>query len=266
MEPTRLRAGDRLWDHFLSRDERLDCAVCDAEDPINILFSSGTTGEPKAIPWDHTTPIKCAADAHFHHDLHPGDVACWPTNLGWMMGPWLIFATLLNRATMALYGQAPHGCAASGSSCRTLVSPCSASCPACFAPGDTSECMHGLDWSRDPSVQLDWRMLQCCRHALLDAPGRLPPHHRILRWHGDRRRLCDFDRRAADRSGDVHHPGARNRLRPSRRRRPAGDDGRSVLGWSVDRAFQASAQSRSRRGVLQRHSGWPRRSAVAAAW
>jgi acetyl-CoA synthetase len=44
-----------------------------------------------------------------HHDIHTGDVLCWPTNLGWMMGPWLIFASLLNGASIALYYGAPLG-------------------------------------------------------------------------------------------------------------------------------------------------------------
>jgi acyl-coenzyme A synthetase/AMP-(fatty) acid ligase len=30
-------------------------------------------------------------------------VVAWPTNLGWMMGPWLLYASLLNGATIALY-------------------------------------------------------------------------------------------------------------------------------------------------------------------
>ena len=33
----------------------------------------------------------------------------WPTNLGWMMGPWLIYASLINRATIALYYGVPTG-------------------------------------------------------------------------------------------------------------------------------------------------------------
>ena len=56
-----------------------------ADDPYavtNVLFSSGTTGVPKAIPWTHLTPLKCAADGRFHHDLRPGDVAAWPTSVG----------------------------------------------------------------------------------------------------------------------------------------------------------------------------------------
>ena len=73
----------------------------------NILFSSGTTGTPKAIPWSHSSPLKSGMDAYFHQDIHPGDRVCWPTNLGWMMGPWLIYASLLNNATMCLYWKSP---------------------------------------------------------------------------------------------------------------------------------------------------------------
>jgi acetyl-CoA synthetase len=102
-----LRPCDQDWSAFLSDDAHLTTTPRRPDDPLNVLFSSGTTGDPKAIPWDHTTPIKAAADAHFHHDVHPGDVLCWPTTLGWMMGPWLIFAALLNRATLAIYGQSP---------------------------------------------------------------------------------------------------------------------------------------------------------------
>lgn len=102
-----LRKGDLRWNAFLSSDERFQAVPCAPEDATNILFSSGTTGDPKAIPWDHTTPIKCGSDAMYHQDIRPGDVVCWPSNLGWMMGPWLVYASLLNRSTMALYEGAP---------------------------------------------------------------------------------------------------------------------------------------------------------------
>lgn len=39
-------------------------------------------GEPKAIVWTHVTPLRCAVDGWAHHDLKPGAVAAWPTNLG----------------------------------------------------------------------------------------------------------------------------------------------------------------------------------------
>jgi len=63
--------------------------------PLNFFlphFAPPVTGEPKAIPWTHTTPLRCGADAFFHQDVRPGDVLCWPTNMGWMMGPWLVYA------------------------------------------------------------------------------------------------------------------------------------------------------------------------------
>ena len=97
-----VRAQDRAWDEFLGR-ESFEPAPCRPDDATNILFSSGTTKDPKAIVWTHMTPIKSAADAYFHHDVHSMDVLAWPTSFGWMMGPWLTYASLVNRATMALY-------------------------------------------------------------------------------------------------------------------------------------------------------------------
>ena len=103
------RKDDMTWQDFLSDTETFTAVPCHPDANTNILFSSGTTGEPKAIPWTHTTPIKAAADAYLHHDIHPGDVLAWHTNLGWMMGPWLIYASLINKATIALYDGVPTG-------------------------------------------------------------------------------------------------------------------------------------------------------------
>ena len=104
-----LRTGDVFFNDFLSENEDFQTVMQQPEDMITILFSSGTTGEPKAIPWTHNTPIKCASDGYYHHNIQQNDVVCWPTNLGWMMGPWLIFASLINKGTMALYYGAPMG-------------------------------------------------------------------------------------------------------------------------------------------------------------
>ncbi len=104
-----LRKEDIYWSIFLSNNNEFKSVIQNPEDIITILFSSGTTGEPKAIPWTHTTPIKGASDGYYHQDIHRNDVVCWPTNLGWMMGPWLVFATLINKATLALYYGAPTG-------------------------------------------------------------------------------------------------------------------------------------------------------------
>jgi acetyl-CoA synthetase len=113
-----LRAGDLSWDELLVRAgsgasagspgaRPFEPHLAGPEHVTNVLFSSGTTGEPKAIPWTQVTPIKAAADGWAHPEIVPGDVLCWPTNLGWMMGPWLIYASLLGDASMAVYEGAP---------------------------------------------------------------------------------------------------------------------------------------------------------------
>ncbi|KAL2340602.1 hypothetical protein Fmac_008542 [Flemingia macrophylla] len=110
----KLRNGDLSWHDFLEKVNNLKGKEFIAiEQPVetltNIIFSSGTTGDPKAIPWTNVTPLKAAADAWCHMDIRKGDVVCWPTNLGWMMGPWLVYASLLNGASMALYNGSPLG-------------------------------------------------------------------------------------------------------------------------------------------------------------
>jgi len=106
---TDLRDQDVDWSEFLSDRTDFEPTPCTVNETINVLFSSGTTGDPKAIPWSHLTPIRCAIDGYVHQNIQPGDVVSWPTNLGWMMGPWLIFASLINRATIGLYEDAPMG-------------------------------------------------------------------------------------------------------------------------------------------------------------
>src|SRR2546425_96275 len=102
-EPPHLARNDIAWTDFLGDRDAYDAVPGRASDYTNILFSSGTTKDPKAIPWTQTTPIKSAADAYLHQDVRPSDVLAWPTSFGWMMGPWLTYASLVNRATMALY-------------------------------------------------------------------------------------------------------------------------------------------------------------------
>ncbi len=106
---TDIRDQDLDWSEFLVDRAEFEAIECSAQETINVLFSSGTTGDPKAIPWNHLTPIKCAIDGYCHQNIQPGDVCAWPTNLGWMMGPWLIFASLINQGTIAIYEDAPMG-------------------------------------------------------------------------------------------------------------------------------------------------------------
>ncbi|HEX4045088.1 MAG TPA: AMP-binding protein [Gammaproteobacteria bacterium] len=140
-----LRAGDSYWRDFVTSALLKDAIIRDPQDAITILFSSGTTGMPKAIPWTHTTPIKCASDAYLHHNLQPNDIFCWPSNLGWMMGPWLIFACLLNRATIALSAGAPTG-AAFGQFVQDARVSILGVVPTLVRSWRASACMESYDW------------------------------------------------------------------------------------------------------------------------
>jgi acetyl-CoA synthetase len=120
--------------------------IAEPERIVNVLFSSGTTGDPKAIPWDQTTPIKCAVDGYYHHDIKPEDVVVWPTNLGWMMGPWLIFATLMNGGTIGLFEDAPTG-EAFGKFVQDAKTTMLGVVPALVRHWKQTKCMESFDWS-----------------------------------------------------------------------------------------------------------------------
>jgi len=141
-----LRSIDIHWDHFLSTHDHFETVPCDPMTTCNILFSSGTTGDPKAIPWNHTTPIKAASDAYLHQNIQENDILSWPTNLGWMMGPWLIFAALLNNATLALYHDVPSN-RAFGEFIQNAKVTMLGVVPTLVATWRQTQCMHGLNWN-----------------------------------------------------------------------------------------------------------------------
>lgn len=142
-----LRDGDISWEDFLSENPGFEPVSMSPEDHCNILFSSGTTGDPKAIPWSHIAPLKAAADGFAHQDIQSQDVVAWPTNLGWMMGPWLIFATFINRATMALFYGAPNG-KPFGEFVQNAGVTVLGVVPSMVKRWRTSKSLEGLDWSK----------------------------------------------------------------------------------------------------------------------
>ncbi|KAH9778423.1 putative acyl-activating enzyme 17 (peroxisomal) [Citrus sinensis] len=147
----KLRDGDISWFDFLERVRKLkENEFAAVEQPVeaftNILFSSGTTGEPKAIPWTNATPFKAAADAWCHMDIRKADIVAWPTNLGWMMGPWLVYASLLNGASIALYNGSPLG-----SGFAKFVQDAKVTMlgvvPSIVRTWKSTNCIDGYDWS-----------------------------------------------------------------------------------------------------------------------
>lgn len=138
---------DYTWHDFLHHCSDEFAAISrKSMDPANILFSSGTTGEPKAIVWSQSTPIKCAIDGIWHQDVQKGDTITWPTNIGWMMGPWLLFQ-LISGASIGIF----NGITSTGAFCKfvevaeiSMVGVIPSLVKAWQASNATTDC----DWSK----------------------------------------------------------------------------------------------------------------------
>ena len=109
-QPTPMQDGRDHWWHELM-DGQPDEAPTErtpAEQPIMIIYTSGTTGRPKGALHTHCGfPVKAAQDMAFGTDVHPGQVIYWMTDMGWMMGPWLVFGSLILGSTFFIYDGAP---------------------------------------------------------------------------------------------------------------------------------------------------------------
>ena len=107
----RLPYKTHFWRDLISLstlNSQLSTAHTSAEDPMMIIYTSGTTGKPKGAVHTHCGfPIKSAQDMWQGLDLHADETLFWMTDMGWMMGPWEVFGTLLLGATMMLYDGAP---------------------------------------------------------------------------------------------------------------------------------------------------------------
>jgi len=104
-----LPGRDRTWDELVSPQS--DSAATEdtsAEDMLMLIYTSGTTGRPKGAVHTHCGfPIKAAQDIYHAMDLKAGETLYWMTDMGWMMGPWLVFGALLVGASMVFYDGAP---------------------------------------------------------------------------------------------------------------------------------------------------------------
>ncbi|HMU34013.1 MAG TPA: acetate--CoA ligase [Pyrinomonadaceae bacterium] len=107
-----MKEGRDHWWHDLMTDAKADCPPehLDAEHPLYILYTSGTTGKPKGIL--HTTGgylTQAAYSTKLVFDLKPEDIYWCTADIGWVTGhSYVVYGPLANAATVLMYEGAPN--------------------------------------------------------------------------------------------------------------------------------------------------------------
>jgi len=103
-------------------DKTVECVPVDANDPLYILYTSGTTGQPKGVVRDnggHMVALKWSMKAIY--DADPGDVYWAASDVGWVVGhSYIVYAPLLHGCTTILFEGKPVGTPDAGTFWRVI--------------------------------------------------------------------------------------------------------------------------------------------------
>jgi propionyl-CoA synthetase len=112
MEKSPMIAGrDIDWNEAMAKAKPADCVPVAATDPLYILYTSGTTGQPKGVVRDnggHVVALKWTMKAVYNIDA--GDVFWAASDVGWVVGhSYIVYAPLFKGATTILFEGKPVG-------------------------------------------------------------------------------------------------------------------------------------------------------------
>jgi len=101
---------DIWWDDIVpNQSDFCKTEQMNSEDYAMIIFSSGTTGRPKGTVHTHGGALaQIVKELGYYFDIKENDVFFWLTDIGWMMGPWMIIGVQSFGATITIYEGAPN--------------------------------------------------------------------------------------------------------------------------------------------------------------
>ena len=121
--PCTLQAGrDHDWNTLMAASEPHAAVPVDSNDPMYILYTSGTTGSPKGVVRDtggYVTALKWTMSAIYN--VKPGDVYWAASDIGWVVGhSYIIYGPLLHGCTTLMFEGKPVGTPDAGAFWRVI--------------------------------------------------------------------------------------------------------------------------------------------------
>ncbi|QTN39694.1 acetate--CoA ligase [Cryomorphaceae bacterium] len=107
--PAPVQNRDIDWNELVASAEPVGCTPVDAQDPLYILYTSGTTGKPKGIIREnggHAVALNYSMK--YIYGLRPGEVFWAASDVGWVVGhSYIVYAPLIYGATTVLFEGKP---------------------------------------------------------------------------------------------------------------------------------------------------------------
>jgi propionyl-CoA synthetase len=122
LEAGLVESRDIGWEEAIAAAQPAGCTPVSATDPLYILYTSGTTGQPKGIVRDNGGHAVALTWSMKHvYGLDPGDVWWTASDIGWVVGhSYIVYAPLFYGCTTVLYEGKPVGTPDAGAYWRVI--------------------------------------------------------------------------------------------------------------------------------------------------